>query len=141
MTLNSFNSTDIIWTELVEVALSADIYNTDYTFRVIAYVKDEINVGSHKVDFQAIQEEYPQLEPIKPVRYNFLDIEIVIGQDFYQHIRPLDYIHDADRKTTMAVRMLVGWVLSGSLPSSSGLLSTCFKCNAEDVELLSQNRA
>ena len=38
MTLNSFNSTDTISTELVGVTLSADISNTDYTFKKLAFV-------------------------------------------------------------------------------------------------------
>ena len=38
MTLNSFNSTDTISTELVGVTLSADISNTDYTFNILAFV-------------------------------------------------------------------------------------------------------
>ena len=54
-------------------------------------------------------------------------MEMVIGLDFYHDIRPLDYIHDADKKTSMAVRLPVGWVLSDPLPSSSGFLSTRFK--------------
>ena len=41
----------------------------------------------------------------------------------------------------MAVRLPVGWALSGQLPSSSGLLSTCFKCNAKDVDIVSQVKA
>ena len=36
LTLNSFNSTDTISTELVEVTLSDDIINTDKTFIVTA---------------------------------------------------------------------------------------------------------
>ena len=66
---------------------------------------------------------------------------MIICQDFYHHIRPPDYSHDADRKIPMAFRLPVGWVLSGPLPSSSGLLSTCFRCKAEDVELVSQIKA
>ena len=41
----------------------------------------------------------------------------------------------------MAVRLPVGWVLSVPLASMSGLLSTSFKYNAEDVELVSQVKA
>ena len=141
-TLNSFSSTHIFSTaDLVEVTLSADTINPDYTFILSAYVKDEINDGTQKFNIPALQEKYPYLEPIKPVRYSYSEIEMVIGQDFYLHIRPLDYFHDADRKTPMAFRLPVGWVLSGPLPSSSGLLSTCFRCKAEDVELVSQVEA
>ena len=65
---------------------------------------------------------------------------MVIGQDFYHHILSLDYIHDADRKTPMAICLPVGFVLSGPLPSPSGLKPTSFKCNAENVEFVSQGK-
>ena len=52
---------DITSNELVEVALSADMNNNYYTFRVAAYVKDEIKVGSKKVDVPVLQEKYPSL--------------------------------------------------------------------------------
>ena len=39
----------------------------------------------------------------------------------------------------LAVRLPIGWVLSGPLPSSSSLVSTCFKANVEqDYELACQ---
>ena len=66
---------------------------------------------------------------------------MVIGHDVYHHIRPLIDIHDADRKPPMIFCVPVDWVLSGPLPSSSGALSTCFKCNTEDVVFVSQLKA
>ena len=66
---------------------------------------------------------------------------MVISQEFYHRICPLEDIHDADKKTPMAVRLPVGWVLSGPLSSSSGLFSTCFKCNDEDMERVSHVKA
>ena len=55
----------------------------------------------------ALQEKYPHLEPVNPARYSYSDIEMVIGQNFYYHIRLLDYFHDADRKTPMVFRLPV----------------------------------
>ena len=41
----------------------------------------------------------------------------------------------------MVDRLPVARVLSGSLPSLSGLLSTCFKYNAKDAERVSYVKA
>ena len=52
---------------------------------------------------------------------------MVLGQDMFHFIRPLEYF-ETDRKTTpIAVPLTLDWVLSGPLPSSLGLFSTCFK--------------
>ena len=63
---------------------------------------------------------------------------MVLGQTLYHHIPRLGFSHEADRKTPMAVHLPLGWALSGPPPSSSGLLSTCFKCNAEGPQLVSE---
>ena len=78
------------------------------------------------------------LAVLDPVTYCYGNIEMILGQDVYHAIRPLQYF--ADKKCSpFAVRLPIGWALSGPLPSSSGLVSTCFKANMEqDFELASQ---
>ena len=52
---------------------------------------------------------------------------MILGQDVFHCIRPLEYF-EADRPNTpIAVRLPLGWVLSGPLPSTTGLFSTCSK--------------
>ena len=64
---------------------------------------------------------------------------MILGQDVYHAIRPLEYFAADEKSSPFAVRLPIGWVLSGPLPSSSGLVSTCFKANMEqDFELASQ---
>ena len=70
---------------------------------------------------------------------------MILGQDLFNFIRPLEYL-DADRKNTpVAVRLPLGWVLSGQLPMTSGFVSTCLKavaCNQEfDTNLANQPRS
>ena len=52
---------------------------------------------------------------------------MILGQDVFHCIRPLEYFETDRTNTPIAVRLPLGWVLSGSLPSNSGLISTCFK--------------
>ena len=64
---------------------------------------------------------------------------MILGQDVYHAIRPLEYFSADEKRSPVAVRLPIGWVLSGPLPSSSCLTSTCFKVNIEhDNELASQ---
>ena len=55
---------------------------------------------------------------------------MILGQDVFHSIRPLEYFESDRRDTPIAVRLPLGWVLSGPLPSTSGLFSTCFKAAA-----------
>ena len=52
---------------------------------------------------------------------------MILGQDVFQFIRPLEYFESDSKNAPVAVRLSLGWVLSGPLPSTSGLFSTCFK--------------
>ena len=64
---------------------------------------------------------------------------MILGQDVYHAIRPLEYLAADEKSLPFAVRLPIGWVLSGPVPSSSGLVLTCFKANMEqDFELTSQ---
>ena len=64
---------------------------------------------------------------------------MILGQDLYHAIRPLKYFAADEKCSPIAVRLPIGWFLSGSLPLSSGLVSTCFEANEEqDFELTNQ---
>ena len=69
---------------------------------------------------------------------------MILGEDVFHSIRPLEYF-EVDRKNTpIAVRLPFGWVLSGPLPSTSGLVSTCFKAvtqSESDSKLADQLRS
>ena len=55
---------------------------------------------------------------------------MILGQDVFHVIRPLEYFESDRAVTPIAVRLPLGWVLSGPLPSTIGLFSTCFKAVA-----------
>ena len=61
---------------------------------------------------------------------------MILGQDVYEYICPLEYCQDKSQKSPFAVRLPIGWVLCGPLPASTGLISTCLHCNIEDVSLV-----
>ena len=64
---------------------------------------------------------------------------MIFGQDVYHAVRPLEYFSADEKRSPVAVLLPTGCVLSGPLPSSSCLTSTCFKMNIEhDNELASQ---
>ena len=77
------------------------------------------------IDVDKLKTTYPHLESIPLSKYSYSDVEMILGQDVFHCIRPLEYF-EADRPNTpIAVRSPLGWVLSD--PQPTGLFSTCFK--------------
>ena len=100
--------------------------------------EDSLSVGSKTIDVPILQDRFPYLQPIKPIVNNYSDVEMILGQDVFHAIKPLEYFQRRNRNTPVAVRMPIGWVLSGALPSAIGVRATTFKCNVEDVALADQ---
>ena len=53
----------------------------------------------------------------------------------------MEYFESDLKNSPVAVVLPLGWVLSGPLPTSSGLIATCFKANTNPDSLPAQLRA
>ena len=80
----------------------------------------------------------PHLAPVPSLTYPYSDMEMILGHVCYHAIRPLDNHGDKNCNSPFAPRLAIGWVLSGSPPSSLGLPSHCFKCSVEYSSLVQQ---
>ena len=135
----SINTEEVVDTKLVQLTVTPRVNQAFEPFIVSPYVKEDLNVGADVINFEALQETYPYLAVSDPLKYCYGNIEMILGQDVYHAIRPLEYFAADKKCSPVAVRLPIGWVLSGPLPSSSGLVSTCFEANMEqDYELASQ---
>ena len=132
------NSTESVPTQQVEVNVFTKFDLLENSFRVTPFVKDDLSVGSKTIDVPFLQVRFPHLQPIKPIVYNYSDVEMMLEQDVFHAIKLLENIKGGNQKTAVAVRMPIGWVLSGSLSSPNGVLSTTFKFKDEDVALAEQ---
>ena len=139
LTVKGINIEEVVDTYLVELTVTPRDNQAVEPFKVSPYVKDNLNVGADVINIKAFQETYPHLAALDPVTYCYGNIEMILGQDVYHAIRPVVYFAADEKCSSFAVRLPIGWVLSGPLPSSSGLVSTCFKASMEkDFELASQ---
>ena len=142
LTVKGVNTDEVVDTRIVEVTVKPREHQDFEPFTINPFVKESLNVGSDIINVQALQETYPHLAVLDPVTYSYKDIEMILGQDVYHAIRPLKYFSADEKRSPVAVCLSIGWVLSGPLPSSSCLSSTCFKVNIEhDKELASQVKA
>ena len=131
LTVKGINAEELIDTKVVQLIVTPHKDQDFEAFTVRPYVRETLNVGSDIIDVKSMQETYPHLAVLDPVRYSYGEIEMILGQDVYHAIRPLEYFSADEKYSPFAVRLPIGWVLSGPLPSSSSLVSTCFKANIE----------
>ena len=103
-----------------------------------AYVEDNIRIGSELINIADLQNKYPQLAPIKPTQYTSEDVEVIIGQDYYHAVRPIDFVLGDDKNSPWSVRLPIGWVISGQLLTFVQSISSCLKCVVEDSSLTDQ---
>ena len=78
-----------------------------------------------------MQETYSYFCVLDPVQYSYSNIEMILGQDLHHAIRPIEYFESESKSSPVAVRLPIGWVLRGPLPSSSNIVSSCFKAIIE----------
>ena len=139
LTVKGINTEKVVDTKLVELIVTPRDNQAFEKFKVSPYVKEDLNVGADVFNIKALQETHPHLAVLDPVTYCYGNIEMILGQDVYHAIQPLQYFAADEKCSPFVVRLPIGWVLSGPLPSSLVLFSTCFKANMEqDFELASQ---
>ena len=127
LTVKCIYTEEVVDTRIVEVTVKQREHQDFEPFTINPFVKESLNVGSDINNVQALQETYPQLAVLDPVTYSYKDIEMILGQDVYHAIRRLENFSADEKRLSVAVRLPIGWVLSGPLPTS-----TCFKVNIEN---------
>ena len=120
LTVKGINTEEVVHTKLVELIVTPRDNQAFEPFNVSPYVKKDLNVGADVTNIKALQETYPHLSLLDPITYCYGNIEIILGQDVYHVIRPLEYFAADEKCSPFAVRLHIGWVISGTLPSSSG---------------------
>ena len=145
LTVHGINSQQVVDTEIVELKLTpVHSGGSCSAFNVKPYVRKTLHVGNDVINVDYLKTIYPHLEPIALKTYSYGDVEMILGQDVFHSIRPLEYFESDQKNSPIAVRIPLGWVLSGPLPSTSGLVSTCFKAviqSESDSQLADQLRS
>ena len=135
------NTQQTIDTLVTDVTVKPIAENDCENIQVSPYNRDNLNIGSDIVDVPHLQETYPYLSVLDTVRYSYSNIKMILGQDVYHAIRPIEYFESESKCAPVAVRLPIGWVLSGPLPSSSNFVSSRFKAIIEpEQDLVEQLR-
>ena len=116
LTVKVINTDEVVETRIVEVTVKPREHQDFERFNINPFVKESLNVGSDIINVHVLQETCPHLAVLDPVTYSYKDIDIILGQDVYHAIRPLEYFSADEKRTLVAVRLPIAWVLSGLLP-------------------------
>ena len=119
VTVKGINTEEIIDTKVVKLTVTPHKDQDFEAFTVRPYVRETLNVGSDIIDVKSIHENYPHLTVLDPLKYSYGNIEMILLQDVYHAIHPVEYFAADEKCSAFAVRLPIGWVLSGPLPSSS----------------------
>ena len=98
LSIISFNATTVVETQRVKFTVSSEPNYSDFVFPLCAYVEDKIRIGSELINKADLKNKYPQLAPIKPTQNTYENSEVIIGQDYYHAVRPIEFI-SGDEKT------------------------------------------
>ena len=109
LTVNGISTQETIRTEAVQVKLTPIGENTCSPFELLPYVKENLRVGSDKIDINALQDKYPHLSVLPPKSYDYANVEMILGQDAYHAIRPLEHFEILTRCRPFTVRTGTKW--------------------------------
>ena len=92
-----------------------------------------LNVGDKKYDFKTLKQEYDYLSDLPDIEISMKDVKVILGQDAYHLIRPLEY-KSGEKSQPWAVKTALGWTVSGALPKkeTSHLSVSCNLSVASD---------
>ena len=74
-----------------------------------------LNVGDKIYDFAKMKETYVYLNNLPDIKVSMADVKVILGQDAYHLIRPLEY-KSGGRDEPWAVKTSLGWTVNGALP-------------------------
>ena len=140
--VNSFNGPSNIESEIVSVSISPTQRVAKFYSNVEMATHPKLSIGSNVYEVQTLKENYPHLRSIPYRKLCLKDIKVILGQNLYNLIRPLEYASDpkAESSTPFAIRSQFGWTLAGPLPKGHlrGINCTNQLALSADTELANQ---
>ena len=85
-----------------------------------------LHVGEKDYDSRKLKDEYLYLSDLPNISVSMTDVIVILGQDAYHLIRPLEYKF-GERNQPWAVETALSWTISGALPikETSNLSVSC----------------
>ena len=78
LTVKGINTEKVVDNRIIEVTVKPRENQDFETFTINPLVKGIMNVGSHIINVQVLQETYPQLAVLDPATYFYKEIEMIL---------------------------------------------------------------
>ena len=92
LTVHGINSNKVVDTQIVELNLTPVHSGGSCSFFTVKhYVRDQLTIENDASDVDDFKTRYPHLEPIALNNYSYTDVKMILGQDVFHAIRPLEY--------------------------------------------------
>ena len=116
--VDGINSQETVDTQMVQLRLLL-VHSGDTKcsmFDVKPFARKQFSVGNDFINVDGLKQRCLHLEPILLKGYSYPNIEMILGQDMFHVIRPLEYFENDWTGTAIAVLFPLDWVLGGPLP-------------------------
>ena len=97
------------------------------------YVKERFMLADDVIDVPHLKKRWPHLEPIQLPKFNVADVSVVLGQDAFPLMRPLEY-RSVGKSEPWAVRCELAWCLSGHLPRTVRRFTGAQSCTTTTMQ-------
>ena len=131
LTVCGINAKQISDTLITDVTVKQLGDNTCESIDRRPYIKNTLKVGLNIINVLQLQETYPHLSMLDPAQCSYSNVEMILSQDIYHAIFPLEHFKNVSKCAPVAVHLAIGWVLIGPLPVSSSFISSCCKIVTE----------
>ena len=91
LSIIGFISTTVVETQRVSFTVSSEPNKIDFVLPLCVYVKNNNRIGSELINIADLQKKHPQLASIRPTQNTYEDSEVIIGQDYYHAVRPIEF--------------------------------------------------
>ena len=108
LTVSGINSQQTIHTQIFELKLILNLSGDSHATLSIKFdLGKNFNIGTDFIDVIKIKQQYPHFEQVTLSEYSYADEEMILGQDSFHLIRPLEYFESGRQDTPLAVLLLM----------------------------------
>ena len=90
-------------------------------------MRTHLSVGYDFIDIEELKQQHSHLQPSALKGQSYVNVGLILGQDVFHVIRPLQFFETYQKETPFVVGFPLCWISNGPLPFTSNLFALCFQ--------------